>query len=273
LVAPVSWLARQVADWDPGNPDMHSIAPGRVPGEEGGEVRQLTGALRRLGRRTRELVARERDFTRDASHELRTPLTVIRVATDMMLSDPGIPQRTQRTLLRMQGAGRDMEAIIDAFLILARENVHAPVTEDFDVAPVVEDEVGKARALLGDKPVELELVATASPRVHASPRVLAVMLGQVLDNACVFTERGRIEVRLEAGRVVVADTGIGMAPEVLRKAWDPFYRADLAKPSGKGMGLSIVRRLGERFRWPVSLDSIPGVGTTVSIEFARDVVA
>src|SRR5690606_23080994 len=156
LVAPVSWLARQVADWDPGNPDMHSIAPGRVPGEEGGEVRQLTGALRTLGRRTRELVLRERDFTRDASHELRTPLMVIRVATDMMLSDPEIPQRTRRTLLRMQGAGRDMEAIIDAFLILARENVHAPVTEDFDVAPVVEDEVGKARALLGDKPVELE---------------------------------------------------------------------------------------------------------------------
>jgi len=273
LVTPVSWLARQVAKWDPSNPDMQSIEPGRMPGEDGGEVRQLTGALRRLTRRTRELVARERDFTRDASHELRTPLTVIRVATDMMLADPEVPERTHRTLLRMQGAGRDMEAIIDAFLILARENVHAPLTEDFDVAPLVEEEVAKARPLLEGKPVELEVVASAAPRLHASPRVLSVMLGQLLENACVFTDRGRIEVRLEAGRVVVADTGIGMASEVLHRVWDPFYRADLANPSGKGMGLSIVRRLGERFQWPVRLDSTPGAGTTATIEFARDVIA
>ncbi|GAA3916669.1 sensor histidine kinase [Luteimonas lutimaris] len=273
LVTPVSWLARQVARWDPSNPDMQTIAPGRMPGEDGSEVRQLTGALRRLTRRTRELVARERDFTRDASHELRTPLTVIRVATDMMLADPEIPQRTHRTLKRVQGAGRDMEAIIDAFLILARENVHAPLTEDFNVVPVVEEEVAKARPQVEGKPVELELAITASPRVHASPRVLAVMLGQLLENACAFTESGRIEVRLEAGRVVVSDTGIGMPAEVLHKAWDPFYRADLVNPSGKGMGLSIVRRLGERFHWPVRLDSTPGAGTTASIEFARDVIA
>src|SRR3546814_4451266 len=86
------------------------------------------------------------------------------------------------------------------------------------------------------------------------------MLGQVMDNACVFTEHGRIEVRLEAGRVVVTDTGIGMAPEVLRKVWAPFYRADRVSPSGKGMGLSIVRRLGERCRWPVKLDSALEIG-------------
>lgn len=273
LVTPVSWLARQVARWDPSNPDMQSILSGRMPGEDGSEVRQLTGALRRLTRRTRELVARERDFTRDASHELRTPLTVIRVATDMMLSDPEIPLRTHRTLKRMQGAGRDMEAIIDAFLILARENVHAPLTEDFDVLAVVEEEVAKVRPRLEGKPVELELVVVASPRIHASSRVLAVMLGQLLENASVFTERGRIEVRLDTGRVVVSDTGIGMPTEVLHKVWDPFYRADLVNPSGKGMGLSIVRRLGERFQWPVRLDSTPGAGTTASIEFARDVIA
>lgn len=273
LVTPVSWLAEQVARWDPSNPDVQSIAPERMPGESGGEVRQLTGALRNLTRRTHDLVARERDFTRDASHELRTPLTVIRVATDMMLADPEIPQRTHRTLVRMQHAGRDMEAIIDAFLILARENEHAPLTEDFDVAPLVEEEVEKVRPLLAGKPVELELDIVARPLLHASPRVLSVMLGQLLDNACVFTERGRVEVRLEATRIVVADTGIGMAPEVLRKAWAPFYRADRVSPTGKGMGLSIVRRLGERFRWPVTLDSRSGAGTVASIEFARDVIA
>jgi signal transduction histidine kinase len=273
LVEPVSWLARQVARWDPAAPDTRSIAPERVPGTGGTEVRQLGGALRDLGQRTQELLQRERDFTRDASHELRTPLTVIRVATDMMLADPDAPERSLRTLARMQRAGRDMEAIIDAFLILARERAHAPLTEDFRVVDVVGEEVEKARPLLAHKPVELEVAATASPRLHASPRVLAVMLGQLLDNACAFTERGSVHVRIEADRVVVADTGIGMPADVLRRAWDPFYRADLVNPSGKGMGLTIVRRLGERFDWPVLLDSRPGEGTTATIVFARDVIA
>src|SRR3546814_11006520 len=66
LVTPVTWLARQVARWDPSNPDVQSIAPERMPGESGGEVHQLTGALRNLTRRTPDLVARERDSPRDA---------------------------------------------------------------------------------------------------------------------------------------------------------------------------------------------------------------
>ena len=272
LVAPISWLARQVCRWDPRNPDLGSIAPEQMPGEGGREVRQLSGALRGLSKRTHDLVQRERDFTRDASHELRTPLTVIRVATDMMLTDPGIPERAQRSLSRMQRAGRDMEAIIDAFLILARESEHAPLTEDFDVDDVVEEEVEKVRPLLAQKPVELKVVALASPRLHASPRVLAVMLGQLLDNACTFIEEGRIEVRIETDRIVIVDTGIGMTAEILQKAYDPFYRANQFNPTGKGMGLSIVRRLGERFGWPVTLESKPGVGTVAVIAFAEHLI-
>jgi signal transduction histidine kinase len=269
LVIPVNWLASQVSQWNPMDPDMRSIAPEQMPGESGSEVRQLSGALRGLSQRTQDLVQRERDFTRDASHELRTPLTVIRVATDMMLADPELPSRTQRSLLRMQRAGRDMEAVIDAFLILARESGHAPLTEDFSVNDVVDEEVEKVRSLLEHKPVELKVSASASPRLHASPRVLAVMLDQLLDNACSFIEEGRIEVRIEADRIVITDTGIGMTPEILQKASDPFYRANPYSQTGKGMGLSIVRRLGERFGWPVTLESAPGVGTIATIDFVE----
>lgn len=272
LVAPISWLARQVSRWDPRDPDLRSIAPEQMPGEGGREVWELSGALRGLSKRTLDLVQRERDFTRDASHELRTPLTVIRVATDMMLTDPGIPERARRSLSRMQRAGRDMEAIIDAFLILARESEHAPLTEDFNVSEIVDDEIEKVRPLLAKKPVELRVVASATPRLHASPRVLAVMLGQLLDNACSFIEEGQIEVRIESDRIVIVDTGIGMTPETLQKVYDPFYRANQFNPTGKGMGLSIVRRLGERFGWPVTLESKPGVGTVAVIAFAEHLI-
>jgi signal transduction histidine kinase len=160
-----------------------------------------------------------------------------------------------------------MEAVIESFLILAREGGNEPQREYFAVRDVVEEEVAKARPLLAGKPVELTMVANADPQLHASPRVFAVMLGNLLANACTFTERGHVEVRIERDRVVVSDSGIGMSADALQRAFDPFYRADPDNPSGKGMGLSIVRRLGERFGWPISLDSVPDRGTTATIRF------
>jgi signal transduction histidine kinase len=220
-----------------------------------------------MGERIRAFVRRERDFPREASHELRTPLTVIRVASDLLHEDPDLPERAQRSLARIQRAGRDMEAVIDAFLILARESDIEPQREDFEVRDVVFEEVEKVRHLLIGKPVELQVFETGGPRLHASSKVLGVMIGNLLANACTFTEQGRIDVRIEPDRVVVHDSGIGMSPDTLQRVYEPFYRADPANPATKGMGLSIVRRLGERFGWPVSLESAPGIGTTATIRF------
>lgn len=267
MVAPVNWLASEVSRWDPLAPDAGALSPDRLPDDAGIEARQLAGALQRMADRMHAFVRRERDFTRDASHELRTPLTVIRVASDLLHNDPDLPERAQRSLGRIQRAGRDMEAVIESFLILAREGGIEPQRESFAVRDVVAEEVATVRPLLAGKPVRLDVVENANPVLHASPKVFGVMLRNLLSNACVFTEEGRVEVRIEADAVVVSDTGIGMSPDVLQRVFDPFYRADPDKLSGKGMGLSIVRRLGERFGWPVGLESTPGRGTVAIIRF------
>lgn len=268
MVTPVSWLANVVSQWDPRAPDTSVIRPRNLPSYSGSEMRQLTGALTGLADRVTDFVQRERDFTRDASHELRTPLTVIRVATDLMLADPDASERQLRSLARVQRAGRDMEAVIDAFLILAREADVEPLSEEFDVREIVAHEVARVQPLLAGRPIELEVIDEGAPRLVAPPHVLAVMVGNLLGNAVRFTDAGRIELHMAPGRIEVRDTGIGMAPETLVKAFDPFYRADPAREEGRGMGLSIVRRLGDRFGWPVSLVSQPGKGTTAVIRFA-----
>ena len=269
LVMPVTWLAGKVQGWNVEDPDAEPLDPQRSPGDVGSEVRRLSGALRDLSTRVRALVQRERDFTRDASHELRTPLTVIRVASDMLLADPDTPERSRRSLQRIQAAGRDMEAVIDAFLILARDADVQPQGEEFRVREVIGEEVERAQPLLAGKPVELRITGDADPVISAPPRVLGVMVGNLLSNACVFTEEGLIEVEVGEDRVTVRDTGIGMSPGTLQRVFDPFYRADQFRSGGKGMGLSIVRRLGERFGWPVTLDSAAGKGTVAEIRFSR----
>ncbi|WP_202844465.1 sensor histidine kinase [Luteimonas saliphila] len=269
IVLPVNRLAEEVARWDPLQGEMTApLALSAVSNDQSREVRALSTALHGLAGRVAEFVQRERDFTRDASHELRTPLTVIRVASDMLLSDPALPTYGRRSLERIQRAGRDMEAVIDAFLILAREGGVAPVSEEFDVREVVVEEAEKARALLGGKPVELRISGDASPRLFAPPAVLGVVIRNLLRNACNFTESGAIDVVIRPDALIIRDTGIGMSAETLRHAFEPFYRADAFSPMGKGFGLTIASRLTRRFGWQLLLESMPDAGTTATIRFA-----
>ncbi|MCD7098214.1 HAMP domain-containing sensor histidine kinase [Stenotrophomonas sp. MMGLT7] len=268
LVSPVAWLARRVSHWDPRHPEADELAPERLPADVQGETRLLASSLHALAQRVTEHVTRERNFTRDASHELRTPLTVIRVASDMALDDNQLSPRTTRSLQRIQRAGRDMEAIIDAFLILAREAEVAPQSELFDVGEVVQYEADNARELLGDRPVRLHADIDAPVVLDAPPRVLHVVIGNLLRNACNYTDEGVIRIVVAPGKVSVSDTGIGMSSTALRQAFDPFYRADPNRPQGTGLGLSIVRRLCERFGWRIELRSVQGAGTTATVYFA-----
>ena len=270
-LAPMNWLLTEVQRWDPRHPDLDAMQDEAIPAYVQGPTRRLVEALQALSVRMHAYVARERDFTRDASHELRTPLTVIRVASDLIAQDEGLSAPSRRSLRRIQGANAQMESLIDALLVLARDEQVALENEDFAVRDVVEHELERVRPLVEGKGLGLDLRIEAEPEIHAPPRVLGVMLGSLLSNAVRFTDDGRIVVRLSVDRVEVADTGIGMDAATLERAFEPFYRANLEQSSGAGLGLSIAHRLGQRCRWPLQLASRPGEGTRATILFGRGI--
>ncbi|MGH8029855.1 MAG: sensor histidine kinase [Arenimonas sp.] len=270
-VTPVIWLAEQVKLWHPDHPEVDAIRPEALPPYTGQEARELAAALHDFGSRLGRFVERERNFTRDASHELRTPLTVMRVATDMIVAEPGLSPMAQRALRRVQGANRDMEALVESFLILAREGDTGLPGEHFPVSDVVRDEIEKVRPMLAGKAVELRVEQGADFELHAPSTVLAVMLGNLLRNACRYTDAGHVIVRVDAGRIEIDDTGIGMGPEELSRAFEPFYRGAVGQTGGRevgqGIGLTIVQRLADRYRWPVKIESELGRGTHAQIRF------
>ncbi|KFL37206.1 sensor histidine kinase [Arenimonas donghaensis] len=268
-VSPVIWLASQVQRWDPKQPEPALLSPENLPTDVEGETLVLAQSLHEFASRIEHFVHRERDFTRDASHELRTPLTVIRVAGDMMAGDDSLSPTARKALGRIQGAGRDMEALIEAFLILAREGDTGLPDSDFDVSEVVLDEVEKARVLVGSKPVKVECRIEQTFELHAPPRVLSVMLGNLLRNACHYTDAGQVVVVVRDGEIEVSDTGIGMDDVVLSRIFEPFYRGNNPGKEGQGVGLSIVQRLSQRYGWPVRMQSRPGQGTTATLVFPR----
>ena len=189
------------------------------------------------------------------------------MATDLIEGDHGLSERSRRSLARIRAANSGMESLMDALLVLARDQGVALETEDFAVREVVEAELERIRPLVEGKGLQLHLQMDAEPELHAHPRVLGVMLGNLLGNAVRFTDNGRISVRLAADRVEVTDTGIGMDAASLARAFEPFWRAGIEHPAGAGLGLSIAQRLGQRCGWPLQLSSTPGTGTRATIVF------
>jgi len=261
LVAPVTALSAHTRKLREG--DYQTRLGSRRRDELGDLIRHVDSLGERLDQGQK---ARQRWFS-DIAHELRTPLTVIRVASDMALGDETLQPRLRRSLQRIQRAGRDMEAVIDAFLILAREADVEPQIELFDVNDIVRYEVDNANELLGTRLVSVHLHSEGPVQLHAPPRVLQVVVSNLVRNACSYTDEGRIDVHVLNDRVVVRDTGIGMSAEALSRAFEPFYRAEPSRPQGTGLGLSIVRRLCDRFGWKVSLASQPGKGTEATVVF------
>lgn len=270
-LAPVVMLAEIVRGWDPKRSDNDELLPENLPVdvEVDADVESLAVALHGFATRLDDFVLRERNFTRDASHELRTPLTVIKVGADILIDEEDLPPFARRTTGRIRRAARDMEALIDSFLILAREDGVGLPEENFTVNEAVRDEVERAQPFVDDKPVHLSLEERAVFRLHTSPRAFGVLVGNLIRNACTYTERGAVTVTIDTGCLIVRDTGIGMSEEDVMHIFESFYRAGEGRDRGQGhgIGLSIVKRLADRFGWEVGISSKLGVGTTIRVSF------
>jgi signal transduction histidine kinase len=265
-LSPVIALANAVRDWDPKHPDIDALLPENLPVRADGDVESLAYALHGFATRLEEFVERERAFTRDASHELRTPLTVIKASADMLLDDE-VPPFAQRSANRILRAVRDMESLIDSFLILARESDSGLPEEEFSVNDAVREELDRAQPLVEGKAVRLLFEESGAFALHSSPRAFSVLIGNLIRNACQYTESGHVTVSVEPDRVVVRDTGVGMSEQELSRVFVSFFRGDQGRGSGHGIGLTIVKRLADRFGWEVGMSSEQGIGTTVSVVF------
>lgn len=268
-ISPVIWLAGEVRRWDPKAPNLAALAPESLPPDLEGESQILADALYNLGKRIQSHIERERTFTRDASHELRSPLTVIKIATDVILAEDDVDPYIRRNVVRIQRSSRDMESLIEAFLILARDADTGLPAEDFLINTVVREEMERAEPLICEKPVQLTLVEEARLMLNAPAKVVGVLLGNLIRNACIYTDHGEVRVIIGYDAVRIEDTGCGMSEEELERVFQPFFRAGNNNRSGHGVGLAIVRRLSERFAWPVEMQSRVGVGTTAVVRFPQ----
>jgi signal transduction histidine kinase len=150
--------------------------------------------------------------------------------------------------------------------------------EAFALRPLVEEVVSTFSTAADQKRLQLRCsIQPQAPRmVIADPIALRQILTNLVGNAIKFTETGGVTITVEATdvaadavtlAVAVADTGIGMAPEVLDRIFDEFTQASYetaARFGGSGLGLAIARKLLALYDSRIRVVSAPGEGSTFS---------
>lgn len=270
LLSPIVWLANKFDHFDPAHPDGNLTDLSDIPGDVDWEVEKLVSSFSAYSRRIKRFVERERAFTRDASHEFRTPLTVIKMASDLLLAEQDLDDFSKKYVSRIKWSARDMEELIDAFLILARETDKEFEDEHTVVANIVDREIKNAEIYLDKKPVSINIDEQYPLELFTARKVISIVLGNLIRNAVLYTNEGSVTVVIKEYSVAIVDTGIGMDEEQIKKIFQPYYRADQdgkTKRKGYGVGLTIVKRLSNRFNWLVQVNSEVGVGTKVEVFF------
>ena len=220
------------------------------------------------------------EFLARMSHELRTPLNAIIGFTQLVELDGLTPLQSEHTGYVLKAAGHLLELIDEVLQLTTIETDHVTISPE----PVpLSDTVSEALALLGPQAREHGVALYTSPEglahdqhVRADRQRLKQVLLNVLSNAIKYNRPGgRVHVSFaftEGGRVrtMIADTGIGIAPEQLAKLFEPFERlgAEYTDVEGTGLGLALSKRLIEALEGSIEISSEHGIGTVVTLQLA-----
>ncbi len=209
---------------------------------------------------------RERLFTGDVSHELRTPLTVILGAAEVLAVGLKARPDLLAPVERIQRTSTETAARVAALLLLSRapDRIDAP---RLALRPLLDQEVQHCRPLLACKPVTLRIDAPEEVWVLGRSELIGMVVGNVLRNACQYTDEGEIVVRLRAGSIVVDDTGPGIPQAVRGHVFERFVRGADTDSQGAGLGLAIATRIVEHLGWEIEFDDLDGRGSRFVMRF------
>jgi signal transduction histidine kinase len=220
----------------------------------------------------RELENAKSSFLATAAHELRAPLASIYGFTELLIDRQFEPEQQRKMLGIINQQAAHMTRLINELLDLARMEARGSRAfdmRDIPLAELVQQVVTGFMVPPGRNRPQLT-VEPDLPDVFADPDKIQQALCNILGNAYKYSPHGG-DVTLEVKHlgnlhvaIIVGDMGIGMSAEVMRHAFERFYRADQAAAfDGTGLGLSLVKEIIEHHGGEVMLSSHPGGGTSV----------
>lgn len=229
---------------------------------------ELGTLARAFGSHTEELqgfLDRERFFTGDVSHELRSPLTVIMGAAEILMTQAK-DEAVRTPAERIYRAANEAAECVTVLLLLARapELAGLPPVQLNGIAAA---EAERYRSMVSGKPVQLECTSTDDFAVSAPRELCAAAVGNLIRNACQYTDNGFVKVRLAGRSIVVEDTGPGLPAAVRATLGQSAARVPSTGSSGTGLGLALARRICEYLGATLAHADRVGGGSVFTITF------
>ena len=217
-------------------------------------------------------------FLANMSHEIRTPLNgVLAMAEVMSMGELAEVQRERLGIIRQSGSL--LLAVLNDVLDLSKIEAGklSLVKEDFDLGPTLSPTAETFQVLARAKGLDFgfEISEAADGWWRGDADRLRQIAGNLLSNAVKFTPQGTVEAIIDVNaetqalRLVVRDTGVGIAPEKLPALFEKFTQADNSATrrfGGTGLGLAICRELTQMMGGSINVESREGHGSTFTVE-------
>jgi OmpR-family two-component system manganese-sensing sensor histidine kinase len=233
---------------------------------------------RQAVRTTEESFERLRQFTADASHELRGPIGAIANNAQLAANEnEGLASSTRMRLANIAALANEMRRLVDDLLILAR--AVQPMTRELfvvDLDKILERVCARLLPEATAKQIRLILSPSQLPSLYGNPEQIERLIDNLVANAIRYTNEGgavTITALIDAThiKIVVSDTGIGIAADHVPYIFDRFWRADPVRgPQGSnGLGLSIALALARRHGGNIAVTTALGSGSTFTLSLPR----
>lgn len=246
------------------------------------EIGELCDAVKDMSKDLQTADQMKNDFISRVSHELRTPLTAIKGwAETMQLNDEGKIERStfEKGMNVIIKESSRLTSIVEELLDFSRLQSGRMVLmcEKLDILAELDETVYmlKERALSESKHLLYDEPETVFPPVYGDRNRLKQVFLNIIDNALKYTPEGGVvaiqviydeDKEPDIIKIVVTDTGCGIAPEDLPKVKEKFYKAN-QKVSGSGIGLAVADEIMTLHHGSLDIESGEGVGTTVTLTF------
>jgi two-component system OmpR family sensor kinase len=222
------------------------------------EVQPLVAAMNVQTGRLQDALDKQRRFVADAAHELRTPLTALQIQVDN-LGARSDANDDRLIVALLAGIGRARKLVEQLLRLVRSDDSEEGGSPDLvELSALLTQCVADAVAIAEAKGIDLGIVHTEPVSVMGSGVDLAILFGNLIDNAVRYTPPGGVvdvSVRSLNGRflVEVADTGCGVDDAEIPRLFDRFFRAAPPDVEGSGLGLSIVASIAKCHHFDIEI--------------------
>ncbi|QXM06823.1 sensor histidine kinase [Crassaminicella indica] len=247
--------------------------------ENDDEIGKVTKTFNAMADKLEKIEENRRSFISSVAHELRSPLTLIKGFVQGMV-DGTIKENEQEKYLNiiLRETKRLNQLIANLLDIQKMESDKYPIyPQIFDINELIVRTLIKYEEEINKKGIEVNIdLQKEKQMVFADKDAYEQVLINLLDNAMKFMkEAGKLNIKTyflnNKVWVEIQDNGIGMKKEVQQRIWDQFYKADQSRDrneKGTGLGLYIVKKIIDRHKETIKVESELGLGTTFTFSVA-----